>query len=157
MHKEFMHNDAARDLCSYCPYDRLNRCVLRRLLKMLMSVSFLSLLGKSFQILSPREANELMWAIEVCDLVVGRRMLLEDLSEQLCDLITKHFRYSGASLYTQVWTMTTNLYHILSLTFSQCKSIKRGVILSNFPVVWMILHAMFWMHCSLSRLYLGCA
>ena len=55
-----MHNDAARDLCGYCPYDRLNRCVLRRLLNMLMSISFLSLMGKSFQILGPIEANELL-------------------------------------------------------------------------------------------------
>ena len=55
---------------------------------MLMSVSFLSLMGKSFQILGPIVANELLIAVEVCDLVVGRRLLLEDLSEQLCDLIT---------------------------------------------------------------------
>ena len=54
-----MYNAAERDLCSYCPYDRLNRCVLRRHLNMLMSVSFLSLMGKSFQILGPIEVNEL--------------------------------------------------------------------------------------------------
>ena len=150
-----MHNDAGRDLCSYYPYDSLNRYVLRRHLKMLMPVSSLSLMGKSFQILGPIEANELLWAIEVRDLVIGRRLLLEDLSEWLCVLITKHFRYSGASPCTQVWTMTATLYHILSFTFSQCKSIRRGVILSYFPVVWMILHAIFCMHCSLSRLYLG--
>ena len=55
-----MHNDAGRDLCSYYPYDSLNRYVLRRHLKMLMSVSSLSLMGKSFQILGPIEANELL-------------------------------------------------------------------------------------------------
>ena len=107
---------------------------------MLISVSFLSLTGKSFQILGPMVANELLWAIEVCDLVVGRRLLFEDLNEQLCDLITRHFRYSGAALYTQILTMAATLYHILSLTFGQCKSIRRGVILLYFPVLWMILH-----------------
>ena len=155
MHQEFMHNDAERDLCSYYPYDRLNRYVLRRCLNVLMSVSFLSLMVKSFQILGPIEANELLSAIEVHGLVIGRRLLLEDLSDQLCVLITKHFMYSGAFPYTQVWTMTATLYCILSFTFSQCNSIRRGVILSYFPVVWMILHAMFCMCCSLSRLCLG--
>ena len=48
---------------------------------MLMSVSFLRLMGKSFQILGPIEANELLGAIEACDLVVGRRLVYEDLSE----------------------------------------------------------------------------
>ena len=51
--------------------------------------------------------------------------------------------------------MTATLYHILSLTFSQCKSIRRDVILSYFSVVWIILHVMFCMHCSLSGMYFG--
>ena len=40
---------------------------------MLMSVSFLSLMGKSFQILGPIEANELLWPIEVHDLVIREK------------------------------------------------------------------------------------
>ena len=48
---------------------------------MLMPISFLSLMDKSVQVISSIEANELLEAIEVHDLVVGRRLLLEDLSE----------------------------------------------------------------------------
>ena len=55
-----MQYDVVRNLCGYCPYDKVNKCVFRRLLNLLMSVSLLSLMGKSVQILGPIEVNELL-------------------------------------------------------------------------------------------------
>ena len=120
------------------------------LLKMLHFSIFVSN-GSEFQILGPAAEKD---DLRVCVFLQKSEFMFSDLGGlsglSWCLVGNSSWRYTGALLFLHPCMILAILYVILSLIFSQCYDFRWWVMWSCFLSWKITLHAIFWIHCSLS-------